>query len=108
MTHGEHAIVFTTLPCEMDIETFATTLLDEHLAACVNVLPPMDSIYRWKGGVERERERQVLLKTTMARVDSLTARIAQLHPYEVPELLVMPVIGGSDAYLKWVSDATRV
>jgi periplasmic divalent cation tolerance protein len=72
----------------------------------VNVLPEMTSIYRWEGKVEKAAERQVIVKTTAARVDDLRERIRQLHSYDVPEFVVLPIFSGSEAYLKWVRDST--
>lgn len=107
MAQPDALIVLSTWPAAEDAAAAAETLVRERLAACVNLLPEMDSIYRWKNEVERGRERQVVIKTTRARVDALLARLRQLHPYEVPELLVVPVVGGSEAYLGWLTDATR-
>jgi len=87
-------------------ETLARVLVEETLAACVNVLPPMQSVYRWKGAVERESERQLVIKTTADRVPALQARLAQLHPYELPEFLVVSIAGGSEAYLGWMRTAS--
>jgi periplasmic divalent cation tolerance protein len=81
----------------------ARTLVDERLAACVNVLAPMTSVYRWKGQVEQEGEEQVVIKTTADRLAALEARLGDLHPYELPEFLVVTADSGSDAYLRWVS-----
>ena len=100
-------IVLTTFPADGDIAAFARTLVNERLAACVNVLPAMDSIYRWEGAVEEARERQVIMKTTAARVDELKARVMQLHSYEVPEILVLPLSGGGESYLKWIGESVR-
>ncbi len=100
-------IVLTTWPASTDAAPFAATLVEERLAACVNVLPEMESTYRWRGGVERDRERQVIIKTTRASLDALTARIRALHPYEVPELLVIPVAAGSEAYLTWLAESVQ-
>ncbi len=80
----------------------ARTLVDERLAACVNVLAPMASVYRWKGEVEHEAEEQVVIKTTADRLKALEARLGELHPYELPEFLVLTADSGSDTYLRWV------
>ena len=102
------AIVLTTLGAEADAAALARTLVDEGLAACVNVLPPMTSIYRWKGTVEQDREQQVLMKTTAERLPALEARLRQLHSYELPEFIVLETADGSaGAYLDWVRDAVR-
>ncbi len=104
---SDYVIVLTTLPASVDRAAFAETLVREHLAACVNVLPEMQSVYRWKGKVEQEREHQVLIKTTAVRLHDVQARIRELHPYDVPELLVLRVDGGDEMYLDWISQSTR-
>lgn len=98
-------LVWTTLAADTDAAAFAETLVSERLAACVAVQAPMDSFYTWKGKIEHDRERQIVIKTTAARLPALAARVHALHPYEVPEWLVMPVIEGSDAYLAWVRES---
>jgi periplasmic divalent cation tolerance protein len=104
---SDYVIVLTTLPVDADCAAFAGTIVGEHLAACVNILPEMQSVYWWKDKLERERERQIVIKTTAIRLEQLQARICELHPYEVPELLVLRVDGGDEAYLNWLSQATR-
>ncbi|MGH9176904.1 MAG: divalent-cation tolerance protein CutA [Vicinamibacterales bacterium] len=96
------AIVLTTLPAEADAEALARTLVTERLAACVNILPLMSSIYRWEGKVEQASERQLVIKTAGSSVDRLKARLAALHPYDVPEILVIPIADGGEAYLEWL------
>jgi periplasmic divalent cation tolerance protein len=96
------ALVLTTLGADADAAALARTLVDEGLAACVNVLPPMTSVYRWKGAVEQDREQQLIIKTASARLGALEARLKALHPYELPEFLILSAVGGSDAYLAWV------
>ena len=98
-------IALTTIGSETDALTLARTLVDEHLAACVNVLPAMISIYRWKGSVEQDKEHQVVIKTTSDRLPALEARLRQLHPYELPEFLVLDPSGGGAAYLAWVRES---
>ena len=98
-------IVLTTVGAAFDVASLARTLVDEHLAACVNVLPPMQSIYRWQGQVHVDDERQLVIKTSAARVAALQLRVAALHPYDVPEFLVIEVAGGSQAYLDWLGQA---
>lgn len=99
-------VVWTTIGRTADGRGLASMLVNERLAACVNVLPEMESVYRWKGQVETDHERQVIMKTTVARVAALRARVHELHDYEVPELIVMPIVGGSDAYLNWIREST--
>jgi periplasmic divalent cation tolerance protein len=98
-------LVLTTAP-EEEAERLARTLVDQRLAACVNVYAPMQSIYRWKGAVEIDTEQQIVIKTTAERLPALVARLTALHSYEVPELLVVPVTTGSDAYIAWVRQET--
>ena len=94
--------MLTTLAADVDAAALGRTLVAERLAACVNVLPVMTSVYRWQGRVEEEREQQLVIKTGADRVAALAARLRELHPYEVPEFLVLPVSDGSDAYLRWL------
>ena len=96
-------VVLSTVPDDASAETIARALVEEKLAACVNLLPPMISIYRWKGAVERETERQIVMKTTRDRLPGLERRLAELHSYELPEFIVLPVDSGSDRYLEWVA-----
>jgi|WetSurMetagenome_2_1015567.scaffolds.fasta_scaffold11985_2 periplasmic divalent cation tolerance protein len=106
MEHPEILIVLTTWPAEEHHPVqMAETLIEERLAACVNVLPAMESIYRWQGAVERAAERQVIIKTSRQALDPLLQRLASLHPYHVPEILVLPVSGGGEAYLRWVAES---
>ena len=103
----EYVLVLTTLPADADSDAFARSLVEERLAACVNLLPLMDSVYRWEGRVERETERQIVIKTARERIVALWDRVRELHPYEVPEFVVLPIIDGNDAYLRWVGESTR-
>ena len=106
MTASTVSIVLTTLGADADAAAIARTLIDERLAACVNILPPMTSVYRWQGKVEQDREQQIVIKTAADRVNALQARLRQLHPYELPEFLVLDATG-SDAYLAWVGESAR-
>jgi periplasmic divalent cation tolerance protein len=105
MTH-EYVIVLTTLPADADGAAFARDLVEERLAACVNLSAPMESIYRWDGNVESETERQLVIKTSRDRVVALWDRVRELHPYDMPEFLVTPIVDGNDAYLRWVAEST--
>src|SRR5262245_64888386 len=99
-------LILTTMPDDDRAETLARTLVDERLAACVNVHGPMTSTYRWKGAVEREAERQLIIKTTSDRVAALEKRLKEVHPYELPEFIV--VRGeASETYGTWVREHTR-
>lgn len=102
----EYVIVLTTLPADVESRDFGRTLVEERLAACVNLLPAMDSVYRWEGQIEHDTERQVIIKTSRERVVALWERIRELHPYETPEFVVLSIQDGSDAYLRWIGDST--
>ena len=95
------AVVLTTVAADTDAVALGRTLVDEGLAACVNVLPPMQSIYRWQGALQVEPERQLVIKTAPANLPALEARLLQLHPYDLPEFLVLGA-EGSVAYIEWV------
>jgi periplasmic divalent cation tolerance protein len=100
-------LVLVTWPASQDPAAFARALVAERLAACVNVWPEMQSFYRWHGDLQQDAERQLLVKTTEDRLAALEARVRALHPYEVPELLVVEVNGGSASYLDWLVASTR-
>ncbi len=97
-------LVLTTVASPDLGEAMARALVEARLAACVNVLPPMTSVYRWKGAVERDTEYQLVIKTTRDRVPAIETRVRELHTYELPEFVVVPVVDGSAAYLQWVRE----
>lgn len=99
-------IVYVTCPDPETGESIAGRLVEERLAACVNVVPGLRSVYRWRGAIEVDAEVLLLIKTTAARFDALRERVRELHPYEVPEIVATTVVQGSDAYLQWVRDET--
>jgi periplasmic divalent cation tolerance protein len=101
------SLCFCTCPDEAAARRIADALVEERLAACVSVLPGLRSVYRWQGAIQREDEVLLLIKTTRERVEPLTARVASLHPYELPELVAVEVAGGLAAYLDWVEEQTR-
>ena len=98
-------IVLTTVGADFDARPIARELVEQRLAACVNVSSPMTSTYRWQGGVEAERERQVVIKTTRTHLAAVEARVRSLHPYELPELVVIEA-SASDAYAARVREST--
>ena len=108
MTHPAQqvAIVLTTFSVG-HAEVVGKVLVEEQLAACVNVLPAMTSIYRWRGALQQEVEEQMVIKTTADRLGDLEVRLRELHPYELPEFLVITADAGSEAYLKWVGLSTH-
>ena len=100
-------LCFCACPDAASAQRIAEALVEERLAACVSMVPGLRSVYRWQGAIERADEVLLLVKTTREQVESLTARVAQLHPYELPELLSVEVAGGAAAYLHWVDAQTR-
>lgn len=95
-------VVLVTAPDGDVAERLAATLVGEGLAACANLIPGIVSIYRWKGETHRDAEVLLVLKSTADRCRALTQRVAELHPYDVPEVLVLPVEQGYEPYLAWV------
>jgi periplasmic divalent cation tolerance protein len=95
-------LVLTTVPVGDQGESLARRLIEDRLAACVNVLAPMTSFYRWNGNIDRDVERQLVIKTTADRVAEIRSRVTILHSYELPEFLIVPVADGSPSYLDWV------
>jgi periplasmic divalent cation tolerance protein len=97
-------LVLTTMPDDDRAAAVARTLVEERLAACVNVHAAMVSTYRWQGGIEAEPERQMVIKTSRARLAALEARLRSLHPYELPEFIVLEA-SAADAYAAWVGES---
>lgn len=106
-SEDESQAIRVALVTAPDAETGARigrTLVEERLAACVNLVPGVRSIYRWEGAVEDDAEVLLVVKTTVARAEALAARVPEVHPYDVPEVLLLPVAEGSAPYLQWVRD----
>jgi len=101
-------MVFTNLPDRDAALGLARALVERRLAACVNVLAGCTSVYRWQGDVEEAAEVPVLLKTRAARYPELEAAIRELHPYELPEIVAVPVVRGLPEYLDWVAEETAI
>ncbi len=106
-TGGQTLLIFTNLPDAASAQTLATMLVAERLAACVNVLAPCRSVYRWQGAIESAQEVPLLIKTTTARYAELEAAIRTAHPYELPEIIAVPIAHGLPDYLNWVVTETR-
>jgi len=106
MNEKDLLIVFGTCPDPEPAARLARTLVSESLAACVNVVPGIRSIYVWDEALQDEAEVLMIFKTTAARFDALRARLLELHPYDVPEVVAVQAAGGHDAYLRWVAAAT--
>lgn len=100
-------LVFSNLPDRATAETLAAALVERQAAACVNIMAPCRSVYRWKGAVEQSEEVPVFIKTTAERYALVEHIVRELHPYELPEIIALPVTGGLPAYLDWVVSETQ-
>src|SRR6059058_6256146 len=98
----DYCVVLVTVSREAEAKTIARTLVEERLAACVNIIPGLTSIYRWEGNICEDRELLLLLKTQGQKVAALRERIGHLHSYAVPEVIALPVAEGSARYLEWL------
>src|SRR5258706_9324816 len=101
-------LVLTNLPDRAAAERLADRVIGERLAACVNILAPCRSVYRWKGAVQHDEEHPLLIKTTQERYPALERALREGHPYELPEIIAVPIERGLPAYLDWVSAETKV
>jgi periplasmic divalent cation tolerance protein len=103
----EARVVLCTFPNPNKAAEVGRTLVGEKLAACVNITPAVHSIYAWKDELQSEMEALAVIKTTADRFEALAKRIVELHPYEVPEVIALPITGGHAPYLAWVVESTR-
>lgn len=106
-TDRDHVVCFSTASSEEEAAKIGRALVEEELAACVNVVPGIRSIYRWEGKVEDGPELLLVIKTRRTLVDAVQTRLRALHSYSVPELIAMDVVGGNPDYLAWVAASTR-
>jgi periplasmic divalent cation tolerance protein len=100
-------LVLTNLPDRAAAERIAEALIGRQLAACVNILAPCRSVYRWKGEVQHDEEHPMLIKTTLERYPALEQALRAAHPYELPEIIAVPIERGLPAYLAWVAAETK-
>lgn len=103
----DEKLVISTAGSKEEASRIATALVEGRLAACVNVVGPIDSVYRWEGKVESAQEFLLLIKTTASRGASVAGRIRELHSYDLPEAIEMSIDGGSAEYLKWIADSVQ-
>ena len=104
---ANHIVVLSTVPDQKSAEKIAAALVEERLAACVNLVPGLTSIYRWKQEVKREPECLLVIKSSADRFEALRERLRALHPYETPEILALTVSHGDPAYLAWLTENSR-
>jgi periplasmic divalent cation tolerance protein len=100
-------LVLTNVPDAPSAQALARQLVEQRLAACVNILPAVQSVYRWQGALEQATEITLLIKTVRARYAELQAAIKAIHPYAVPEIIALPIVDGLPAYLDWMAQETK-
>ena len=104
---SDEKLVISTAGSREEASRIASALVEDRLAACVNIAGPIESVYRWQGKVERSHEFLMLVKTTSQQSEAVAKRIRELHSYELPEVIEVSVDGGSGEYLKWIADSIR-
>ena len=101
-----NCIVYCTVPNEFNANLIATTIVDENLAACVNIVPAITSIYKWDGKVQNDNELLLIIKTQESMFESLEKRIKEFHEYSIPEIIAIPIVKGNKEYLDWINKET--
>jgi periplasmic divalent cation tolerance protein len=99
-------VVLITVPSPEVGEEISTSLVEKKLAACVNIIPEISSIYQWQGTIEKDRENLLLVKTRIGLLDKIIVEISDIHPYDLPEVIALPIIAGSQDYLNWIDEST--
>ena len=106
MTQLEYIMILCTCPDQSSASRLANLLVEQRLAACVNIIGQLTSIYRWQDKIEQTQEHLLLIKSTMHHLETIQTSIKQNHPYELPEIIAVPIVAGLDAYLCWLRDST--
>jgi periplasmic divalent cation tolerance protein len=107
MSEEGKIVVFITTGTEEEAHTIARELVNQKVAACVNIVPGVDSTFRWEGKIESDRESLLIVKTTLTLLPETIDLVKQVHSYTVPEIIAMPIIGGNPEYLQWVGDELK-
>ena len=102
----EEIVVFVTAPGEEEAAKIARALVEAKLAACVNIISNIRSIYTWQGNIEDDSELLLIIKTRKSLFDDLSAKVRDLHSYDLPEVIALPIVAGSKEYLKWIGEST--
>ena len=105
---SDYVAVLITAGSQAEADQIARTLVQESLAACVNVVPGLTSFYRWEGEVQQDEEWLLVAKSRHDTLDALTARVQAIHSYDVPEVIALPLAGGSEAYLSWIDQEVQI
>lgn len=100
---AEHLLVLCTIPDKVTAERIAARIVNDRLAACVNIVPGIESVYEWEGKIERSCELLLIIKTTASGYANLQHKLEELHPYDVPEIIAAPINAGLPGYLSWIS-----
>jgi len=103
---SEHIVILCTVPNQETADNIADALVGPGLAACVNIVPGLKSVYSWKGEICRDAELLCVIKSRGALFDAIEAAIRSVHPYEVPEIIALPIVAGHGPYVKWIDDVT--
>ena len=107
MADDDPIVVFLTAPSGEEATRLADLLINAHLAACVQILPEMESVYRWQGQIERQSEILLIVKTTAGKFAELEREVRALHSYETPEIVAVPIVAGSQPYLDWLTESVK-
>ncbi len=107
MTNDAYQIILTTCSSAEQAQRIASSLVEDALAACVNIVAGMQSVYQWQGSLHSDAEHLLLIKSRVERFDEIAQRIKTLHNYELPEIIAVSIVAGSQDYLAWLSDATK-
>ncbi|MGC8787070.1 MAG: divalent-cation tolerance protein CutA [Anaerolineae bacterium] len=102
-----HLVVLITASSTEEAQRIAHALVEERLAACVNLIAPIESVYRWQEQVQVDQEVLLIVKTTAAAIEKLAERVKQLHSYELPEIIALPILAGAKDYLRWIDEQTQ-
>ena len=103
----KNCVIYCTVPNEFNANLIATTLVEENLAACVNILPSITSIYKWEGIMQNDTEMLLIIKTREENFEKVEAKIKELHEYTVPEIIALPIIKGNEEYQSWIIKETE-
>jgi periplasmic divalent cation tolerance protein len=107
MSEEDKIVVFVTTGTEEEAHTIARELVNQKVAACVNIVPSVNSTFRWEGKIESDRESLLIVKTTLALLQETIDLVKQVHSYAVPEIIAMPITGGNPEYLQWIGDEVK-
>jgi len=100
----KYVVVLITIPTDKGLE-LADYIVKNKLGACVNVVPEVNSFYWWKGNIERDKESLLVIKTSLQKLEELIKEVKRVHPYTVPEIIALPILGGNEDYLRWIDDS---